>query len=716
MADYEIATGYLNGLLQEWDSARKPQEQTLLECYQDDMRIARNNDTTGTGVAKANTAKPLFMGVTRSKIRSAVAKVNDSLFGNGQWPYDVQAEKPELEPYCDTLKKIIDGQLDAMDYRDLMGSTVYATARYGTAWKFGPFNRTKKITNTFVDDSTGFPQIVQQEYEYEEPYFELGNTLDCYPDPSARTMKQAQGIFWVSMFSPAQVLELKGKDGYRNVEEAARVPDQSGTDNGSDRAQQLRGNLDYWYKDGRVKFVRYFGLMPANKVDTLQVQQDDDNEDADIELASEPMDSDDLVNVVVIMAGGYVLKVTRIEDTDKKPVLRQCWENALDEMWGIGIAENNFAMQRVTNAAFRMFTESKGLALNPMFAVDRSKFLPTEDFKRYPGKVFQFKPGLTPEEQNAALRQIQTADVSTGWMDLINVAGQFSDDDTGITKYTQGDDSSHLNKTATGISMIMSASSLPLKEVIEHCDQTIEAEIEALIDWNLTFMEPKTVEMLYGKEHADRWAQMKQLGKIAFIDFKATGTSSFMAKEVLTSKLQAFMSMAMANPATAQLIDVPELLKQVWEAMEVGRKLPIIEKENGELPPEIQQQMQQMQEMLQQADHTIQQMGAELESKQADQESAQAKAMQEQQKIEIDRYNAETKRIVDTYNAETQRMLAEADVATKDLKESERVQYQAELKVMMDERDKDHQHELELVRRHYTNPQVPAHPVLIMPD
>lgn len=713
MAEYEVATGYLNGLLQEWDDARKPQELTLLECYQDDMRIARSGDTTGTGVAKANTAKPLFMGVTRSKIRSAVAKVNDSLFGNGQWPYDISAEKPELEPYSDTIKIIIDGQLKAMEYRDLMGSTVYATARYGTAWKFGPFNRTKKIINTSVDTSTGFPQIVQQEYEYEEPYFELGNTLDCYPDPSARTMKAAQGIFWVSMFSPAQVLALKGKDGYKNVEEAARVPDQSGTDNGSDRAQQLRGNLDYWYKDGRVKFVRYFGSMPANKVDTLVAQEEDESEDAEIELASEPLDSDDMVNVVVIMAGGYVLKVTKIDDTDKKPVMRQCWENALDEMWGIGIAENNFAMQRVTNAAFRMFTESKGLALNPMFAVDRSKFLPTEDFRRYPGKVFQFKPGLTPDEQEAALRQIPTVDVSNGWMDLINVAGQFSDDDTGITKYTQGDDSSHLNKTATGISMIMSASSLPLKEVIEHCDQTIEAEIEALIDWNLTFMQPETVEKLYGKEHADRWAQMKQVGKISFIDFKATGTSSFMAKEVLTSKLQAFMAMAMGNPATAQLIDVPELLKQVWEAMEVGRKLPIIEQaQEGDVPPEVQQKMQELEQMVQQAGSAMEAMQAELDSKQATEQAAMAKIDLEAQKLQIDQFRAET-----------DRLKAEADIALKmqapELSEAEKIQFEAQKQMQLEEMRQEHDVEMALLNARLkpeAMPQVDRESVLIMPE
>jgi len=136
-----------------------------------------------------------------------------------------------------------------------------------------------------------------------------------------------------------------------------------------------------------------------------------------------------------------------------------------------------------------------------------------------------------------------------------------------------------------------------------------------------------------------------------------------------------------------------------------------------QLPPEVMQQMQQAQEMIQQMDHTIQQMQAELESKQAEQESAQAKLMIEQEKTAIDRYNAETKRMVETYNAETNRMKAEAESATKDLTDSERVQFEADLKVRMDERNQDHQHELEMLRRHYAmQPPINSNPVLIVPD
>jgi len=125
--------------------------------------------------------------------------------------------------------------------------------------------------------------------------------------------------------------------------------------------------------------------------------------------------------------------------------------------------------------------------------------------------------------------------------------------------------------------------------------------------------------------------------------------------------------------------------------------------------------MKEYEQQLQQAGQAIEAMSAELESKQAEQEAAQAKVMIEQEKIAIDRYNAETKRMVDTYNAETNRMKAEAESATKDLTDSERVQFEADLKVRMDERNQDHQHELEMVRRHYAmQPKADENSVILM--
>src|SRR4051794_5552863 len=104
----------LDKRLVEWEKARQPQELKMLECYQDVMRIPREDDTTGTGAAKAKKAKSLFIGSTRNKVRAARAKINDALFGSGKMPFDTTPTNEKLAPYADAVEVIVTEQLERM--------------------------------------------------------------------------------------------------------------------------------------------------------------------------------------------------------------------------------------------------------------------------------------------------------------------------------------------------------------------------------------------------------------------------------------------------------------------------------------------------------------------------------------------------------------------------------------------------------------------------
>lgn len=610
---------WLETRLSEWEKARESHKQKMLDCYRDVMRIPSDDDTAGTGMARSRKAKGLFVGSTRNKVRSARAKINDALFGNGGMPFDTEPADESLAPFADLMEDIITEQLHRGQFRSMITDGVDMLATYGTGFVFGPFVRKETLTSTYADTSAGFVDIKENVFEFDLPYFELANTLDVTPDAEARCIKDALGTFWATWEAPQKVQSWKADKSYKDIDQALLSGTSSdGQKQGSEMAQQLRGDV-VWHKDGRIKVARYFGKIPKS------------------ELAPED-DTGELIDAVVIMAGGVVVKVDK-SPWSKKPVYRSVYESVPNEMNGVGVAENNAPHQKTVNAAFRLFNEGKGMALLGTKAVDRSKFLPSEDFKKYPGKVYQFKPNLSPEEKKAAIMEFTEQDVTGGWLDVIRVSEQFSDDDTGITKYTQGDDSRNLNKTATGISMIMSASSLPIKEVIQHIDSMwIEPIIECLVEWNLKYLDAETVQKLHGDEAAQKWQQIKQFGKASFMTWKATGTASFMAKEVLINKLQTFSAFAMGNPITAQKIDVTELLNQTWNALEVGKESPVLKDEQGDIPPQIKQQMEQMQQQMQQLESALTKAAEEvgkLESKEAI----------EMRKLQIEEYKAETERM-----------------------------------------------------------------------
>lgn len=628
----------LDERLQEWDNARKPQEQKLLECYQDYMRISREDDTKGTGTAKTTKTKSLFIGSTRNKIRSASAKINDALFGNGQMPFDTIPAKEELKEFADVMEDIVTDQMERGGFKESLSTGVDLLATYGTGFMFGPFVRKEKLAETSAD---GIGGIQETEYEFDLPYFELAATLDVIPDCEARDVKRALGIFWVTMESPHTVASWKNDPAYKDIDQALVGGGAGDTDqSGSELASELRGNVEYWHANNRIKVARYFGKVPRSALKET--------------IAVEVNTSEELVDVIAIMAGGVVVKLDEMPYT-KCPAYRCLYEAVANEMWGVGVAENNAPHQKVTNAAFRLFMEGKGMALLGTKAVDRSKFLPTEDFRKFPGKVYQFKPGLSAEEKKAALIEFIEADITDGWRDVIAMSEQFSDDDTGITKYTQGDDSRNLNKTASGISMIMSAASLPTKKIIQNIDSMwIEPSVEAYINWNIKYLDVETVMKIHGEKHAAAWQKIKEFGKTSFMKWKATGTSSFMAKEVLTNKLRAFLELAISNEMIGQKIDIAELLRQYWSYLETGMESPILEDEDADkLPPQVKAKMAEMEAMVKQMGDALEKASEEVDKLEDD---TAAKAAE----IEVKRVEANTK----AYDAITKRLQVVGNLLT----------------------------------------------------
>jgi hypothetical protein len=591
----------LESRLIAWEKARMPQEQKMLECYQDVMRIPRDEDTKGTGAARSTKAKSVFLGSTRNKVRSARAKIVDALFGNGKMPFDTTPTKEELAPFADVVEDIVTEQLKRMDFKSLMRAGVNTLATYGTGFIFGVFVRKECIYETNAETEKGLTKLQDTKYEFDFPYFELANTLDVYPDSEAKCVKDSLGFFWATMESKQTVEAWKEDKSYKNIDQTLINLGDRGNETGGERAAQLRANVDFWHKNDRIKVARFFGKIPKNKINPT-----DDN-----------ADSGEMIDAIVIMAGGVVVKVNEMP-YKKGAVYRCAYEEVDNEMWAVGVAENNAPHQKISNAAFRLFLEGKGMALLGTKSVDRSMFAVTEDFVKHPGKVYNFKPNLTPEERKSAIIEHIEPDITGGWIDLIRMSDQFSDDDTAITKYTQGDDSSNLNKTASGISMIMNASSLPTKEVISNIDSHwIEPIVEALIEWNIKYLEVETVAKIHGDEHAQTWAQIKEFGKTSFMDWQATGTSTFMQKESLTNKLRAFAEFALSNPNTAPLIDGRELLNQTWEFMGIGKESPILKEEDGgapqTMPPEAQQAMQNASDHIKQQDEQLNQANVEIQ-------------------------------------------------------------------------------------------------------
>ena len=424
----------LQSQFERWLKARKPQEQRFLDFYQDVMRISRDDDTKDIGTPKAQKSK-VFIGSTRGKVRSAKAKIKDALFAASKYPFDTSPTNEQLKDYSDAMESILKVQLDEMDFRGVLGMGVDSICQDGTGFIFGPFVETKEHASV----ESGLTGLKETKHEYKAPRYEHARTIDVYPDPDAETEQDGMGIYWSARKQQHEIRALKGGGYNDEAIDYALTQATISVMEGSDLAENLRANHYRYEEDGRIWFQRYFGLVKKSELKAWS---------SGSEVATD--DDEELVEAVITMAGGVVIKADETP-YDERPAYRCVYEEVAHEFYGVGIPENNEPHQRVTNAAFRLYMEGKAFALLKTCSIDRSKYLATEDFKLFPGKKYEMRPGLTVDERKTAMIWHDVEDVTQGWESVIMLSEKFSDDDTGITKYTQGNDATHLNKTATGI-------------------------------------------------------------------------------------------------------------------------------------------------------------------------------------------------------------------------------------------------------------------------
>lgn len=122
-----------------------------------------------------------------------------------------------------------------------------------------------------------------------------------------------------------------------------------------------------------------------------------------------------------------------------------------------GFSEMIAQIQHLKTALLRLLVYNITLANNPQAAVDMTKFQDIDDLLE--GRQYW---RITGDPHNAVL-PIPNSQVSPLTMPFMEYLEGQKENKTGITRYNQGADANSLNKTATGMSMIMGAANQRLE-------------------------------------------------------------------------------------------------------------------------------------------------------------------------------------------------------------------------------------------------------------
>ena len=425
------------------------------------------------------------------------------------------------------MEKLIHDQLEESNGVSELRNALFESAMLGTGILKGPFsfNKTLHRWTTGEEGRTYSPAHVRV------PRVEFVSCWDFYPDPNATTMEECDYIVHRHKFNRSQVRNLRhmpyfDKDAIRNClqmgpnYEARDFEDQI-------TADEDRSETDY---SDRYEILEYWGVMDADYAREVGIDLPDTVDDLDE------------VQINAWTCGAYLLRAVVNPFTPPTlPYHAFPYEKNPYSFFGIGVPENMLDSQQIMNGHARMAIDNLALSGSLVFDVDESALVGGQSMDIYPGKIFRRQAGM-PGQSIHGIKFPNTAQENMMMFDKFR---QLADEQTGIPSYSHGQTGvQSMTRTASGMSMLLGASSLNIKTVIKNIDDFLLKPLgEAFFHWNMQFIE-------------------EDLDIVGDLEIQAMGTASLMQKEVRSQRLTMFLQTAQ-NPAVAPFVKMSKLISEL---------------------------------------------------------------------------------------------------------------------------------------------------------
>lgn len=580
----------LSDVFQEYKDARKETENEWLKDlrqfqgqYEPEV-LARLNET--------GARSKVFVGLTRTKVMAAYSRIIDLLFQHGDLFFAieptpipqispikamqmremamqqvvmasgmdpalnqdliaarmqelesefVEAEKKIAGEAADLMTEMIDDQLVENKAEMKLKESILESCIFGSgAVKAGTvrIDRTQSYSMV-MDPATGQQGYALAQIEKPMPEVEAVSIFDLYPDPYCTTLNDCEGIFRRHVLTRKQFRDLADLPGFDEEEikyllKTNRKGNHVEEEHERDR-RRIAGIHDH-AESHRFQLLEYWGTVDGY-----------DLEDHNIELP-EDADLSDAYSCCVWICGTSVLKVMLNPIAGYKiPYHIFPYERSPHQFWGTGVPRMMRDSQTTMNAATRIWLDNLALSSGPMMEVNTDLLAAGEDpTDIHPWRVWLREGG---DGSMPAVRWYQPVANANGLNQIVELFRRFADETTSLPSYTHGEQSRSLNKTATGMSMLMGAANVALKSTIKNIDDfLLEPMIEALFHYNMEF-----------------GTNEKAKGDLKVVSRAST---ALIQKEVQSQRLLQFLSLV-STPMDLQVVDRTQLLRDIANSMDI---------------------------------------------------------------------------------------------------------------------------------------------------
>ncbi len=595
-ADPSVGTivGYIQKRFQKAENARNAEEQRWIKAYRN-YRGLYGPDVSFTSSEKSR----VFVKVTKTKVLAAYGQIVEVLFGANKFPITIDptvlpegvseavhletedtakkmqeqqapmgdAEqvqpgetlidfrdrlaglKEKLAPVQDNLEegeaesptqitfhpamvaakkmeKKIHDQLEESNARKELRNAAFETALFGTGIMKGPFAVDKEYPNW--SDEGEYSPIIKT-----VPKCSSVSIWNFYPDPDASNMDDAEYIVERHKMSRTQMRALKNRPFFRsNAIDTAISMGESYTKEWWEQAMQ---DDEQEAQSERFSVLEFWGY-----VDTEMLK------DQNVDIPKDMKDSDQ-VSVNAWICNGQVLRLVLNPFTPSYiPYYAVPYEVNPYSFFGVGIAENMDDTQTLMNGFMRMAVDNAALSGNLIIEVDETNLVPGQDLSVYPGKVFRRQGGAPGQ----ALFGTKFPNVSNENMQLFDKARVLADESTGFPSFAHGQTGVQgVGRTASGISMLMSAANGSIRNVVKNVDDYLLSPLgKAFFNFNMQFDFDDSIK--------------------GDLEVKAQGTESLMANEVRSQRLMQFLQITQ-NPTLAPFSKMDYIIREIAKSMDL---------------------------------------------------------------------------------------------------------------------------------------------------
>lgn len=264
-------------------------------------------------------------------------------------------------------------------------------------------------------------------------------------------------------------------------------------------------------------------------------------------------------------------------------------------MVGRSIAELATEIQKVRTSLARYILDNVYFQNNGMRVVNPYR-INTDDLLNgnVPGGIVRTKHDIDPTR---SIFPVPITPLAPETIKFWEMSENIRENATGVTRYSQGIDAKSLNKTATGISQIMSASQQRFELVARTFAETGVRDIfAALVEMNIKFFDREEFIKINDKWRMIRPEHMSGEYDIIIDVGIGTGTNEFKINQ-LTQMLDRYRGLArLTGPGEVPVFtgeNIKNILMEMWQLMGYKNSFKFINESNVPSPPP-QQPMQQL--------------------------------------------------------------------------------------------------------------------------